>query len=167
MKSSVFVIVLLSVLTFACDFGSKSATSESKAPVVLETGWYHVVDSTFTGAVKKEVDLESRYVFLDPTPGITIEHIQEAYVYSGMTSDEGVRMPLTDDGRKIWEGVTRRAERKYMGFVVDNILVITQRIPGVDRAGQTIFYKNEYAQEKIEAISKKINEDIKAARTKK
>ena len=162
MKVPVFVIVLLS---FSFWMGCSGGASKN-AEVVFETGWYYVVDSTAANAVKKQLDQSDKFYFFDPNPGITIQHIQEAYVYSGMTNDEGVRMPLNDEGREAWYQLTKKAERKYVGFFIDNVLIIVQRIAGVDhnKAGQTIFYKKEYSQEKIEAISKKLNEDIQAAK---
>ena len=162
MRFSIIVVLLLSLFCFTnCTDEKTSASKGDTEQSTLETGWYHVVEEGTSGAVKRQLDMEDKFYHLDPVPGITIKHIREAYIYSGMTQEEGVRMPLTDEGRKLWESVTQRAQRKYMGFVVDDQLIIVQRIPGVDRAGETVFFKKQYDKEKLEAISNQLNQKIK------
>lgn len=164
MKIRLFVFTLLCAFFILGNFGCTSdATSESSAstkakqsiPSSLQTGWYGVAAAGTEGTVERQLDREKGMYNLVPQPLLTAEHIKDAYFYTGF-NNKGVQMELTEKGVDRWADATKEYTRKYLAFVVDDVLITVQRIAAQDLTGATIFYKKEYSENEMQAIIDKL-----------
>ena len=166
MKIRLFVFTLLCTffvfgnLGCASDASSESSSSTSaksskSIPSSLKTGWYGVVDKETEGAVERQLDKAKGMYYLDPQPLLTSEHIKDAYFYTGFNK-KGVQMELTEKGVDRWADATLKYTRKNMGFVVNDVLITIQRVAAQDLTGATIFYKEEYSEDEMQAIINKL-----------
>ncbi len=163
MRIQLIVITLLFALCTIGNLGcasdassdSSSSSAQSSTPSSLQTGWYGVVDQNTEGAVERTLDREKGVHYLNPQPLLTADHIKDAYFYTGF-NNKGVQMELTEKGVDRWADATKEYTRKYLAFVVDDVLITVQRVAAQDLTGATIFYKQQYSEEEMQAIINKL-----------
>ena len=152
MKYLNYVFVLLCVVLLA------SCTSE-KAPT-FETGWYYIAGKDQVDSVEKIKKNSQDTFYLNPTPVVTVPHIKEVMIYSGMVGNEGLQVILNEKGTKIWADATNLYVRKYMGFVIDDELVHVQRIAMQNLYGTTTVNEKWFGKKYLEDAAAKLNLQI-------
>lgn len=135
-----------------------SCTSE-KAPT-FETGWYYIAGKGQVDSVEKIKKNSQDTFYLNPTPVVTVPHLKEVMIYSGMVGNEGLQVILNEEGTKIWADATNLYVRKYMGFVIDDELIHVQRIAMQNLYGTTTVNEKWFGKKYLEDAAAKLNLQI-------
>lgn len=164
MAKNISCIIFISVLF--CNF----ATLETKTTVpatkdnlfvntdsTLITGWYYILDNQ--NGIKRQLDRDSLYYFLDPTPIVTVKNISDFEIYTARAGDVGLKMTLDEKGTTAWREATEKSIGKRLAFVVDNKLLHVPLVNSKISFGLTALNRGIYSREDLVAIAKIIERE--------
>ncbi len=164
MTKNIPFLIFIAVLFLNCvNLETKTnlpATKESSIvdpDSILITGWYYILDDQ--NGIKRQLDRDSLYYFLDPTPIVTVKNISDFEIYTARAGDVGLKMTLDESGTAAWSQATEKSIGKRLAFVVDNKLLHVPLVNAKISFGLTALNRGIYSREDLVAIAKIIEKE--------
>ncbi len=154
-------IFLTTILFLSCGTvgNNKSAKHEQLKAIInsdstLQTGWYYIIDTD--NEFKRQLDKDTMFYFIDPTPIITAKNIKAFEIYESNYGDIGLSMQLDGNGTIAWSAATNKATGIQLAFIVDNKLMQTAKVNSQNTGGITALNRNVYTRQELKEIQKLI-----------
>lgn len=159
-------VILLTILFSSCiSTRNKTLTNSQKdntninSNTTLQTGWYFIVDKN--NGVKRQLDKDTIFYYLDPKPIITAKNIEKSEIYLSRFGDTGLSMKLDKKGTKAWSNATERTIGNQLAFIVDNKLLSVPKVNAQITGGMAALNRNIYTREQLEEIMLTIENEKK------
>ncbi len=167
MKQLLFSITTLCILIFAvsCDGPKQNnviqadieqALEQNLADSTLVTGWYYIL-STEDG-FKRELDKTDEFYFIDPKPIVIKEHFSKVEIYSPLDSNGqpenffALSIQIGKDYEDLWANATEKHAGKWMGLIIDNVLVSAPMVKWRIEEGRSSLNRGVYSKEELESF---------------
>ena len=167
MKHLLFSLTALCLLIVAisCDGPKKEKLAEADLEQALEqnsadstlvTGWYHVV-STQDG-FKRQLDKTDEFYIINPKPIVIKKHFSKVEIYTpkdanGQPQDFfALSIQIGKDYEDLWALETEKSAGKWIGLVIDNVLVNAPRVQGRIDGGRSSLNRGVYSKEELESF---------------
>lgn len=155
---TVYFLLFASAIFLSCGASNPSTSDPekitSKSDSTLETGWYYVLKTD--DGVRRELDRDTTYYFLDSLPIVTAKNIVKFNIYTSVYGDVGMSMQLDEEGTRAWSIATRKATGQQLAFVVDDKLLHVAIVNSEITGGMTALNRGIYTTQELEEIQKQI-----------
>lgn len=154
-QSRSFIYTYVRICSILCVATVMGCSNQISSPGVLETGWYHVVDSAM--GIKKELGSDTSY-YLDPEPVITSQNFASMSVKNPIPDMDWweVVVQLDDAGREAFKATTAKSIKRDLAFVVDDELFSVVRIQATIPNGILSLSRRSFTKSEAESLKAKI-----------